>query len=106
MQENTLDGIAGRIAAILIQGEMSYNINTFGVDQNGRRFAGDIFEGIFLNAKFWISNQINIWCNIRYFSIGLDNGVAPNRQHVMTWANVDPVRRRIYASPSLSKLKE
>ena len=30
-------------------------------------------------------------------SIGLDNGLVPNRRQAITWTNADPVRLRIYA---------
>ena len=31
-------------------------------------------------------------------TIGLDNGLAPNRRQAITWTNGDPIRRRIYAA--------
>ena len=38
-------------------------------------------------------------------SIGLDNGLAANRRHAISWANADPVRRRIYATLGGDELK-
>ena len=31
-------------------------------------------------------------------SIGLDNGLAPNRQQAIIWTNADPINWRIYAA--------
>ena len=31
-------------------------------------------------------------------SIGLDNGLAPNKQQVMIWTNADPIHWCIYAA--------
>ena len=30
-------------------------------------------------------------------TIGLDNGLAPNRRHAIIWTNGDPIQWRIYA---------
>ena len=38
-------------------------------------------------------------------SIGLGNGLAPNRRQAINWINNDPVHRRIYASSDLNWLK-
>ena len=35
--------------------------------------------------------------NEQYPSIGLGNGLAPNRRQAIIWANVDPVHWRLYA---------
>ena len=32
-------------------------------------------------------------------SIGLDNGLAPNRRQAIIWTNADPIHWRIYAAP-------
>ena len=37
-------------------------------------------------------------CNWQYPSIGLDNGLAPNRWQAIIWANADPIHWRIYAA--------
>ena len=42
--------------------------------------------------------------NFQYFSIGSDNGLAPNRRQAIIWTNDDPVQRCIYASLSLNEL--
>ena len=31
-------------------------------------------------------------------SIGLDNGLAPNRRQTIIWTNTDPILRRIYSA--------
>ena len=31
-------------------------------------------------------------------SIGLDNGLAPNRRQAIIWTNADPIHWRIYAA--------
>ena len=36
--------------------------------------------------------------------MGLDNGLAPNRQQAIIWTNDDPVQRRIYTSLCLNEL--
>ena len=40
------------------------------------------------------------------FSIGSDNGLAPNRRQAIIWTNDDPVKWRIYASLGLNELIE
>ena len=34
----------------------------------------------------------------QYFSIGLENGLAPNRRQAIIWTNDDPIHWRIYAA--------
>ena len=36
--------------------------------------------------------------NWQYPSIGLDNGLAPNRRQAIIWTNADPIHWRIYAT--------
>ena len=48
-------------------------VDTLRPRQNGRHFADDIFKYIFL----------------QYSSIGLDNGLVPNRQQTIIWTNGD-----------------
>ena len=34
--------------------------------------------------------------NLQHHSIGLDNGLAPNRRQAVIWTNADPIHWRIY----------
>ena len=52
--------------------------------------ADDIFNCIFLNEA----------------SIGLDNGLAPNRRRAIIWTNADPIHWRIYAALRWDELTE
>ena len=36
--------------------------------------------------------------NWQYPSIGLENGLAPNRQQAIIWTNADPIHGCIYAA--------
>ena len=36
--------------------------------------------------------------NWHFPSIGLDNGLAPNRRKTIIWTNADPIHCRIYAA--------
>ena len=68
--------------------------------QNGRRFA-DHWKCIFTNDFFFIS----IKTALKFVpkgpsetSIGLDNGLAPNRRQIIIWTNADPIPWCIYAA--------
>ena len=66
-------------------------------------FTDDILKRIFFNENIRISIKFSLkfvpkLSNSRYPSIGLDNGLAPNRRQSITWTNTDPVQRHIYAS--------
>ena len=39
-------------------------------------------------------------------SIGLDNGLAPNRWQAIIWTNADPINWRIYATPGGDELTQ
>ena len=70
---------------------------------NGHHFANDIFKCIFVNEKFCILIKISLtfvpkWSNWQSSSIGLDNGLAPNRRQAIIWTNADPINWRIYAT--------
>ena len=70
--------------------------------QKDRHFADDHSKRIFMNEKsFYIdSNFTEIYSqgsNWQFCSIGLSNGLAPNRRHAITRTNANPVHRRIYA---------
>ena len=79
-------------------------LNSFPPGQNGRHFANVIFTWIFVNGKFYILIKISlkfvpvdpIYNNSG--SIGLDNGLAPNRWQTIIWTNADPVHWRIYVA--------
>ena len=64
--------------------------------------ADDIFKCTFLNETVRISIKISLTfvpkCPIDKISIGLDNGLAPNRRQAIIWTTADPVHRRIYAA--------
>ena len=72
--------------------------------QNGRHFADDMFNHIFVNENIWMSNKILLkhvpWClfNNMPACIGSDNGLAPSRRQTIIWTNADPVHRRIFAA--------
>ena len=38
-------------------------------------------------------------------NIGLDSGLAPNRQHAIIWTNAEPIHWRIYAALGGEELK-
>ena len=70
--------------------------------QNGCHFADNIFRCIFINKKFCILIKISLSFvpkgpNWQYTSIGLDNGIAPNRQQAIIWTNAHPIHWCIYA---------
>ena len=61
------------------------------------------FQMNFLEWKFlcFDSNFTEVCCqgsNRQYVSIGLSNGLAPNRRQAITWTNADPVHWSIYAA--------
>ena len=68
--------------------------NSYPPGQNGHQLADDIFRCSFLNEKFCILIQISLKFvpkgRLFKFSIGLDNGVAPNRWQAIIWTNADP----------------
>ena len=63
--------------------------------QNGRNLADDIFKCIFVSEKFCILIKFHLSLFLRSNwqqpSIGLDNGLAPNRLQAIIWINVDPI---------------
>ena len=56
----------------------------------------DIFKDVFMNEKFCILIQISLkffWgSDGQKVSICSGDGLAPNRGHVITWTNADPVQ--------------
>ena len=64
-------------------------------------FSDDIFRSIFVNEKFWFFIRISLkFVPKRPIdnSIGLDNGLTPNRRQAIIWTNADPINWRIYAA--------
>ena len=55
-------------------------INTLGPRQNGRHFADDSFERIFLNENVWFSNKISL----KFVPQGLINNI-PALVQIMAW---------------------
>ena len=73
------------------------------------RWADDIFRCIFVIEKFCI--LIKILLNvvdkglIDKNSIGLDNGLAPNRRQGIFWTIADLIHWRIYAALGVDELR-
>ena len=79
-------------------------INSSPPGRNCRYFADDIFRCIFVNEKFFFlilikkfTEDCSLGSNWQYHSIGLDNGLAPNRQQAIIWTNSDQTNWRVYA---------
>ena len=54
-----------------------------------------------INFVFWLKFHWNFFplrVQLTKPSIGLDNGLAPNRRQAIIWTNADPVHWRIYAA--------
>ena len=70
----------------------------------------DIFKCIFLNENENSNSsftEVCSWCSNRQWpSIGLDNGLAPNRCQAIIWNNVDQIYWRIYVSLSRNELMQ
>ena len=65
--------------------------------------ADDIFKCIFLNEKVRILIEISLEFVPKGLiefkpSIGLDNGLAPNRRQAIIWTNADPILWHIYVA--------
>ena len=71
--------------------------NPFYHGQNGENVAMDIFSGIFVNGRLCILIQISLEDEINT-DWALDQVMAPNWRHTLTWNNADPIRRHIYVS--------
>ena len=79
--------------------------------QNGGHFADDILRCIFVNKNVCIMLKISLKfvlseANRQHPSIGLDNGLAPNRRQAINWTNADPIHWRIYAALGGDELME
>ena len=106
---------AWRHHAVLVYGHNSRHLPTLTLFHIGNYYiesrtnwphlADSIFKCIFFNENFWVSNKIEtcFW-DLFYWhevSIGLGNGLAPNRRLVITWTNVDLDRcRHIPSGPT------
>ena len=81
---------------------------TFRPKQNGRHFAGDIFNGISSNENLRIKKKslkyVSWGLNRQFSSIGSDNGLAPNRRQAVIWTSVGMFYGRIYVSLGLNEL--
>ena len=60
------------------------------------------FSSAFSEIKslvFWFEFHLILFPTVQYTepSIGLDNGLAPNRRQAIIWTNVNPIHWRIYA---------
>ena len=71
-------------------------INSSPPEQNGCHFY-DIFRYICVNEKFQFHWSLFRGVHL-YTSIGLDNGLVPNRQQAIIWSNGDPIHWHIYAA--------
>ena len=60
-----------------------------------------ISQMIFSSAFSWMKmHELWLKCpNWQWISIGLDNGLVPNRRQAIIWAHTDPIHWRIYAAP-------
>ena len=63
-----------------------------------------ILQTIFLDAfsrmknfVFWFKFHWSLFLMVK-LTIGLDNGMAPNRRQAIIWTNADPVHSRICAA--------
>ena len=71
--------------------------------QNGRLFADDIFECIFVNGSLYILVKISLKFVLKDLidnnpALGLDNGLASNRRQAIIWTNANPIHWRMYAA--------
>ena len=51
---------------------------------------------MYFDEKF--TEVCSLCSNWQWYSIGLDNGLAPNRRQAIIWTNADPIHWRIYAA--------
>ena len=65
------------------------DFNILRLRQNGRYFADDIFNCIFLNENVWILTNISrkLVPKCQYSSIGSDNGLVPTRWQAIILTN-------------------
>ena len=55
----------------------------------------------------WYFTEVRSYgSNWQYLSIGLDNGLAPNRWQAITWTNAEPIHCRIYAALGRDELSQ
>ena len=69
-----------------------------------RHFQVQFLEWKLLNFKSNFTEICSLGSNWQYGTIGSDNGLAPNRQQVIIWANVGMLYWCIYASLGLNEL--
>ena len=60
-----------------------------------------------INFLFWLKFHWSLFLKVQLTkpSIGLDNGLAPNRRKAITWTDDDPVRWHIYEELEGDELK-
>ena len=100
---------SGSTLSAFFCGNKCCTLNTLRPRQDGRYFADDIFECIFLNENFCTLIKISLK-SVRKRQIdnnpvlGSDNGLAPNRRQAIIWTNDGVVWWRIYAFIGLNEL--
>ena len=89
-----------RLVTIVIYLVLGFNFSPPG--QNCRHFAGDISDAcswmkifVFLSKFHWILSLTSNW---EYVSIGLNNGLAPNRRQAIICINAHPIRWRKFVA--------
>ena len=70
------------------------------LDKMAAILADDIFRHIFMKETFCVkcTEVCSQGANLHQPSVGLDNGLAPNRRQAIIWTNADPIYWRIYAA--------
>ena len=85
------------------------DMNSSPPGQNGRHFTDNIFRYNSMNEKFCILIKISLkFCPKGPIdnSIGLDNGLTPNKRQAIIWSNADPIHWPIYAALDRDELTE
>ena len=96
-------GYVGNNPTMWLSTTIFYRVESSPPGKNGRRVANNIFRCIFVNEIICILIDISLkfvpkgpiwWLP----SIGLDNGLVPNKRQAIMWTNADPIHWRIYAA--------
>ena len=68
--------------------------------QNDRHFADDIIDAFswMKSFVFWLKFHWSLF-QLKYPSVGLDNGLASNRLQAIIWTSANPIHWRLYAVP-------
>ena len=75
-----------------------YPFNSSPTGQNGRPFADDSFNQMFLNENVRMSIQFSLKIVPKVPIDNILDGLAPNKWQAITWTNAYSVNRRIYAA--------